>query len=64
VVFELQVPQMASLGVAKVTDVGVRYVSVGEQIAAHEVTLPITVNLVSADEAAAGQADRDVVERW
>jgi hypothetical protein len=40
----------------------VRYVSVGEEIAAHEVTLPITVNLVSADEAAAAGPDRDVVE--
>ena len=39
-----------------------RYVSVGEQIAAHEVTIPITVNLVSADEAAAAQADHEVTE--
>ncbi len=62
VVFELHVPEMAALGVTEVAKVVVRYVSVGEEIAAHEVTLPITVNLVSADEAAAGQADRDVVE--
>jgi Ca-activated chloride channel homolog len=54
VVFELHVPEMARLGVAEVADVVVRYVSVGEEIAAHEVTLPIRVNLVSADEAAAG----------
>jgi hypothetical protein len=36
-------------------EIVLRYVSVGEQIAAHEVTMPITVNLVSADEAAAAR---------
>jgi hypothetical protein len=39
-----------------------RYVSVDEQIASHEVTIPITVNLVSADEAAAAEADHEVTE--
>ena len=62
VVFELHVPELSALGVAKVADIVVRYVSVGEQIAAHEVTVPVTVNLVSADDASASQADREVVE--
>jgi Ca-activated chloride channel family protein len=62
VVFELHIPELARLGVAKVADVVVRYVAVGEGIAAHELTLPITVNMVTADEAAAGEADVEVVE--
>jgi hypothetical protein len=37
VVFELLVPAMASLGVTKVADVVLRYVSVGATVAAHEV---------------------------
>lgn len=62
VVFALQVPALAQLGMAKVADVVLRYVSVGDQIAAHELTLPLMVNVVSADEAASAQADHAVVE--
>lgn len=62
VVFELHVPSLASLGVAKVADVVVRYVSVGERIEAHQLTIPLTVNLVSSDEAALGEADAEVTE--
>ena len=62
IVFELHIPELARLGVAKVADVVVRYVAVGEEIAAHELTLPITVNMVSANEAAAGKADAEVLE--
>jgi Ca-activated chloride channel family protein len=62
VVFALQVPALAQLGMAKVADVVLRYVGVGDQIAAHELTLPLMVNVVSADEAAAAQADHAVVE--
>ena len=36
--------------------------SVGDEIAQQEVTIPITVNLVSADEAAAAQPDHEVTE--
>jgi Ca-activated chloride channel family protein len=61
-VFELSVPSLATLGVANVAEVVVRYVSVGQQVAAHELTLPVTVNLVSADEAAAAQVDTEVSE--
>jgi Ca-activated chloride channel homolog len=53
---------VASLGPATVADIVLRYTSVGEQIAAHEITMPLTVNLVSADEAAAQTPDNEVVE--
>jgi len=61
-VFELFVPRLEQLGVATVARVVLRYVTVGAEVAAHELTLPITVNLVSADEAAAAQADNEVTE--
>jgi small-conductance mechanosensitive channel len=62
VVFALHVPGLARLGVARVADVVVRYVAVGERIAQHELTLPLVVNLVSADEAARAEADAEVTE--
>jgi Ca-activated chloride channel homolog len=61
-VFALHIPQVAALGPAKVADVIVRYVAVGDEIAAHELTVPVTVNLVSADEAAAADLDGEVTE--
>jgi len=62
VVFALHVPRLARLGVAKVADVVVRYVAVGERIAQHELRLPLVVNLVRADEAARAEADAEVTE--
>lgn len=62
VVFELHVPHLAELGVVKVADVVVRYVSVGEEIAEHTLTIPIAANLVSASEAAAAGPDLEVQE--
>ncbi|MCA1842449.1 MAG: VWA domain-containing protein, partial [Actinobacteria bacterium] len=62
VVFDLHVPDAARLGVATIAEVVVRYASVGEQVALHELTVPVTVNLVPADEAAAHQADAEVTE--
>src|SRR5439155_17457257 len=62
VVFALRVPDLARLGVKKVADVVIRYVAVGEEVAMHEISLPVTVNLVSADEAAAAGADAEVTE--
>jgi Ca-activated chloride channel family protein len=62
VVFEFHVPDMARLGVATIAEIVVRYASVGGQVALHQVTVPVTVNLVSADEAARSQADADVTE--
>ena len=61
VVFELHIPEVARLGVATVAEVVLRYTSVGDEVAAHEITLPIKVNLVSADEAA-GEPDQEVTE--
>jgi Ca-activated chloride channel family protein len=62
VVFELHIPEVAKLGVQTVAEVVVRYVAVGDNIAAHELALPITVNMVSADEAKASKPDDEVVE--
>ncbi len=62
VVFQLVVPGVAELGVRRIAALTIRYVEVGEQIAQHELTAPVTVNLVSADEAAASTADHEVVE--
>lgn len=62
VIFKLHVPEMATLGVKKVAEVVLRYVSVGETVATHEITLPIVVNAVSADEASGAVPDRDVIE--
>jgi Ca-activated chloride channel family protein len=62
IVFTLQVPALAELGVEKVADVVLRYVSVGEQVEHHELTIPIVVNRVSADEAAAATPDLQVRE--
>ena len=62
VVFSLHVPTLGEMGVKTVAEVIVRYVSVGATIEAHTLTLPITVNLVSADEAAAQTADAEVTE--
>jgi Ca-activated chloride channel family protein len=62
VVFSLHVPQLELLGPANVADVVVRYVAVGDEIAAHELHVPVLVNLVSADEAATALPDAEVVE--
>ncbi|MDP9067402.1 MAG: VWA domain-containing protein [Actinomycetota bacterium] len=62
VVFELHIPEMAKLGVKKVAEVVLRYVTVGDQVATHELTLPIVVNAVSADEANAAVPNPDVIE--
>jgi Ca-activated chloride channel family protein len=62
VVFEFHIPSLASLGMKSVGEVVLRYTSIGEQIAQHEVAMPLVVNLVSADEAAAAGADAEVTE--
>jgi hypothetical protein len=61
-VFELHIPNVAALGVATVAEALVRYVTVGETIEAHDLHLPITVNMVSADEADAAGPDADVID--
>ena len=62
VIFELQIPSMAELGVATVAEVVIRYVTVGEEVAARELKLPLTINMVSADEASNATPDNEVVE--
>jgi Ca-activated chloride channel family protein len=62
VLFELQIPRLAELGVRQVAEVLVRHVSLGDRIAAHELTLPVTVNAVTADEAVAAGTDPEVTE--
>jgi Ca-activated chloride channel family protein len=60
VVFRLHVPRLGELGAVPVADLVVRYVAVGADIAAHEVTIPVVVNAVSAAEAAAAAPDAEV----
>ena len=62
VVFELHVPELASLGVVEIAEVVLRSTTIGREIAQHELRLPLVVNLVAADEAAASEADREVTE--
>jgi Ca-activated chloride channel family protein len=62
VVFALDVPSIATLGPATVAEVILRYVSVGDEVASHELRVPVTVNLVSADDPAAAELDTEVVE--
>jgi len=62
IVFELFVPRLDRLGAEVVAEVVVRFVRVGAEVAAHELRVPVTVNLVSADEASASGADHEVTE--
>jgi Ca-activated chloride channel family protein len=62
VVLALHLPNVAAFGPAKIADLIVRYVSVGDEVAEHTLTVPVAVNLVSADEAAAAQPDLEVRE--
>jgi Ca-activated chloride channel homolog len=62
IVFQLRVPSLAALGPTKIAEVIIRYVALGEQVAMHEVTVPLIVNAVSADDAAASLPDAEVVE--
>lgn len=62
VVFRLHVPGLAALGPHRVAEVVLRYVGVGAEIAHHELRIPVMVNLVSADEAAAASPDAEVTE--
>jgi hypothetical protein len=58
----LHVPHLAALGPAPVAEIVLRYVSVGAKVERHELTIPLAVNLVSADEAAASAPDLEVHE--
>lgn len=62
VVLALHVPRLAELGPQSIAELVVRYVSVGDEIAEHTLTLPVVVNAVSAAEAAGAVPDSDVRE--
>jgi Ca-activated chloride channel family protein len=62
VVFELHLPSVAALGLAKVGEVVVRHVAVGAEVALHEVRVPLMVNVVTPDEASGADPDHAVVE--
>lgn len=62
VVLKLHVPSLPALGLAQIGEVKLRWVSVGEQLAQHTVTQPLTVNAVHGDEAAEQLPDATVTE--
>jgi Ca-activated chloride channel family protein len=62
IVFALDVPSLPTLGPANVAEVVVRYVSIGDEVAAHKVRVPVAVNLVAADDPAAAELDTEVTE--
>lgn len=63
IVFAFHVPHLATLGPSSVAELVLRWVSVGDQIAQHELSVPVLVNVVSADEAAAVAPDPEVREQ-
>jgi Ca-activated chloride channel homolog len=62
VVFELHIPEMVKLSVVQAAEVIIRYVSVGDDVATHELKLPLVINMVSADEASDAAIDQEVIE--
>lgn len=62
VVFRLRVPGSVALGARRVAEVVVRYAGVGSALTQREVRVPVVVDLVAADEAAAATPDRGVTE--
>jgi Ca-activated chloride channel family protein len=62
-VLRLGTPGLAALGPVTIAEVIVRYVSVGEAMQAHQLTLPVVVNVVDAADAAAQVPDAKVVEQ-
>jgi Ca-activated chloride channel homolog len=62
VVLKLHIPNLAALGLQTVAELVLRYVTVGEQVASHQQTIPLIVNAVSAEEAAACAADAEVTD--
>ena len=61
-VFELHLPSVAALGLARVGEVVIRHVAVGADVALHEVRVPLVVNVVTPEEAAGADPDHAVVE--
>ena len=63
VVFQLHIPSVVELGAVQVAELLLRYVTVGNEIATHEETVPLVVNAVSAADAAAAAPDAEVRRR-
>lgn len=62
VVFQLHLPSVAALGLAKIGEVVLRHVAVGAAVALHEVRIPLMVNVVTPEEASNANPDHGVVE--
>lgn len=62
VLVKLHVPAMASLGLATVGEVVVRWIGVGDRVTEHAVTQQLVVNAVSADDAVGATPNPQVVE--
>jgi Ca-activated chloride channel family protein len=63
VTFQLHVPGLATLGATEIARVILRYVSLGdEHVAMHELSVPVIVNAVSADDATSSVPDAEVTE--
>jgi Ca-activated chloride channel homolog len=62
VVFQLHIPALVDLGAAKVADFVLRYVAVGDSVVAHEMTIPLVVNVANLEDAAAAGSDTGVTE--
>jgi Ca-activated chloride channel family protein len=62
IVFEMNVPNVADLGPKQIGELVLRYTSVGDSIEMHDVTIPVTVNVVDADTAAAADVDTEVTD--
>jgi Ca-activated chloride channel family protein len=62
VVFELTVPGLQDIGVTQVAEIVVRWIALGDQIAAHSRRIPLVVNAVTAEEARAAEANPEVAE--
>jgi Ca-activated chloride channel homolog len=60
VVFQLHIPYLATLGPVAAAELVLRYVTVGDEVASHEETIPLIVNAVSAADAAAAAPDAEV----
>jgi Ca-activated chloride channel family protein len=62
VVFELTVPALQDIGVTQVAEIVVRWIDLGERIAAHSRRIPLVVNAVTSEQARAAEADPEVAE--
>jgi Ca-activated chloride channel family protein len=60
IVFEMNIPNVADLGPKQIGELVLRYTSVGDTIEMHDVTIPVTVNVVDAVTAAEAGVNTEV----